>query len=100
VLVLQHPYYGYLAGKPYGADLVSIRDAMRPAHSPIRGELRTQVDDMLAQHTYPSILFEDPQATTEMDKIAGDTLWRSYYLVQEPIPGVRQGTRPDWLLEH
>jgi hypothetical protein len=100
VLVLQHPYYGYLAGKPYGADLVSIRDAMRPAHSPIRGELRAQVDGMLAEHTYPSILFEDPQATTEMDKIAGDTSWRSYYLVQEPIPGVRQGTRPDWLLEH
>jgi hypothetical protein len=100
VLVLQHPYYAMLAGKPYGADLVSIRDAMRPAHSPIHAELQTQIDQMLSTHHYWSILFEDPEATSEMDKIAGETTWRSFYLIQEPLPGVRSGTRPEWLLEH
>jgi hypothetical protein len=100
VLVLQHPYYAMLAGKPYGADLVSIRDAMRPAHSPIRGELKSQIDQVLAGHQYGSIVFEDPEATTEMDKISGETTWRSYYPIQEPLPGVRFGNRPDWLLEH
>jgi hypothetical protein len=105
VLVLQHPYYVYLAGKPAPADLVSIRDAMRPKNSPdhvsLSGQLRSELQAALAEHRYQAILFETPESTEELDKVlGGDQAWQSYYGLREEIPGVRQGTRPDWLLEH
>ncbi len=96
----QHPYYAWLAGRPVQADMVSIHDAERPANSAIRRELQTELQDALAQHRYAGLIFDAPGSIQDFDKLVGGGDWQSYYGVSEEIPGVSQGTRPDWLLEH
>jgi hypothetical protein len=102
VYVTQHPYYGWLAGKPVHADLVSISDAEHVEKSPIPHELQTELQTMLAQHPYTAIMFESPASIDELDQLARvpDQQWMRYYDVRKDIPGVVQGTRPDWVVVH
>jgi hypothetical protein len=97
--LVQHPYYAWLAGKPVQADMVSIHDAERPANSAIRRELQTELQDALAQHRYAGLIFDTPESIQDFDKLVGTADWQTYYGVGEEIPGVSQGTRPDWLVE-
>jgi hypothetical protein len=100
VYLAQHPYYAWLAGKPVQADMVSIHDAERPANSAIGQELRTELQQELVQHRYAALMFDAPDSLPDFDKLVGGGDWQSYYGVREEIPGVSQGTRPDWLMEH
>lgn len=101
VYVAQQPYYEWLAGKPTHADLVSINDAMRPTSSPAQEELREELQTALAKHRFTALVMDDSTVVGRIDEMAaGGQNWKGYYNVQEAVPGVVPGTRPDWLMVH
>jgi len=100
VYMPQQPYYEWLAGRPTHADLASLQDAMRPTNSPAHEELREELQAALAQHRFTALVIDDSTMAEMIDKMAGGQDWKSYYNVQEPVPGAMSGTRPDWLMMH
>jgi len=100
VYVAQHPFYAYLAGKPTHADLVSLRDAMRPK-GPIHAELSQEMQQAMAGSSFSSIVLNQPADAALIDTIDNsDTSWRSNFPVQESIPQTTPIVRPYWIFTH
>jgi hypothetical protein len=101
VYVVQHPYYGYLAGKPTQADLISLMDAVHGAPPGLKVELQRELQHTLEDHQYTALLFNREPDAENFDRLLGHRgNWRTYYEQQQPLFELKTVTGYLWKMEH
>jgi hypothetical protein len=99
VYVVEHPYYGVLAGKASYADGAVLYETMKPANPEVRERLHTEMEAALKQGLFSAVVLDSEQSTMSLNTTLHlDPTWEARFLSPSLIPGTLRTTKPAWIM--
>ena len=97
VYVMEHPYYGVLAGKQPYSDWAVLDETM-PANAAVSEQLRTEMDALLKQGFFSAILVDSPGSFDSLNTMMHlDPTWEAHYSSPSHFPGANFRNTPAWI---
>jgi hypothetical protein len=99
VYVVQHPYYGVLAGKSEYADSYSLHDTLSALDPATRQQLQTEMATAFGNHSLSGVFFDRPGSAEDFSKLMNlDPKWENGYPVRMHAPATEPATDGSWLV--